>query len=125
MRIYQENDAKLLERFVDSGVVRLFAFISCVLDEKRRSDDEFFYPIYFFFNILSDRNGVSRDLKLDKRPVWLDGGLPGGDDVFRLRILVLAVLLTNAPNRERTFRVALSVAAMTFGASKKSNLTFK
>jgi hypothetical protein len=57
-------------------------------------------------------------------PVWLDGGWPGADTFFRVRMLDLAERRTKAPNRDRTFRSALVVASMTFFVLKKNPLNW-
>jgi hypothetical protein len=71
----QKKNAEFLEEFVDKGLVRLFVFVNCILDEKQLSDN-FFGPIDYIFSILSDRNGVSCAPKWDRKPAWPLPGIP-------------------------------------------------
>jgi len=57
-------------------------------------------------------------------PVWLLGGLPGGETFLRLRMLLRARVRTNAPNRESTRRSALVSAASTRCESKNRPLAW-
>lgn len=77
-------------------------------------------PMTTLFRVGSKLKKINRF----KSPVWLEGGDPGADDALRFRILPLAVRLTNAPNREKTFRVALSTAPRTLGLSKNNCFIF-
>lgn len=71
----QRKETTFLEKFVDKGLVRLFTFLCCVLDDEQHTDD-FFSPIHSIFDTLSDRNRVSCEPKWDNKPLWSHPGIP-------------------------------------------------
>jgi hypothetical protein len=73
----QRNMVYFIERFLDKGYVRLFAFLCCILDEKQydgKSVGSLFSPIYSIFSTLYQRNGVIGE-GYSHKPSW-EPGIP-------------------------------------------------
>ncbi len=71
----QKKHTDFLDKFTERGLLRLFVFLGCVLDEEQHTDD-FFGPIDSIFSTLSDMNRVSCSPKWENEPLWSRPGIP-------------------------------------------------